>query len=101
MTSCSAFRVATGYKGRPILIACLDRLSSSQPVPLANPCHSLLRAQDWQRLWSRDSRERLYKLEVLVLDEVSMVSGEMFEALEQMVRRPAFTRASVVFFHLC
>eukprot|EP00887_Chlorella_sp_A99_P007822 scaffold20.g7822.t1 len=42
---------------------------------------------DFDRMWKRENVGKLRALRVLILDEISMVSGEMFEMLEAMVRQ--------------
>ncbi|KAL4451826.1 hypothetical protein ABPG75_007488 [Micractinium tetrahymenae] len=41
---------------------------------------------DFGRMWKRENRARLEALQVLIVDEISMISAEMFHTLEAMVR---------------
>ncbi|KAK9826266.1 hypothetical protein WJX74_003930 [Apatococcus lobatus] len=42
--------------------------------------------QDFGRMWKADKRAKIRALKVLIVDEVSMISAEMFEALETACR---------------
>jgi len=55
--------------------------------------HSLLgcaipkTVKDFDKMWDEKSRERLRKLETLVIDEISMVAGELLDRVDMLLRK--------------
>lgn len=50
-------------------------------------CGALRTFDDFRVMWLPDNRKRLRRLRVLVIDEVSMLSAELFEMLELVLRQ--------------